>query len=227
MNQPSVFWPTGTVYGTLLNFRGELQALGEQLSQPPYLAPPVAPVLYVKTANTWSANGSPIPVPAHEPQVEVGASIALVIGLPHGQSPDRARAPRVAAYVLVNDLSLPQTNFFRPPVKYNCLDGFLGLGPRCVPFAQAGDPARFVLEVRINDVLRQTLRFAELVRDANRLLADVCAFMTLREGDLLMLGCDAPRPLAAVGDRIDICAPALRAFGTLGNTLVAAGEEET
>lgn len=39
------FVPMGTVYGTLLNFRGEVKALTAQMHQPPYKAPPKAPVL--------------------------------------------------------------------------------------------------------------------------------------------------------------------------------------
>ena len=35
----------GTVYGTLMNFRGELEALGDRMNEPPYQAPPMAPVL--------------------------------------------------------------------------------------------------------------------------------------------------------------------------------------
>jgi 5-oxopent-3-ene-1,2,5-tricarboxylate decarboxylase/2-hydroxyhepta-2,4-diene-1,7-dioate isomerase len=47
--------PAGTVYGTLLNFRAEVDALwAPQMNEPPYKAPPQAPVLYVKTANTWT-----------------------------------------------------------------------------------------------------------------------------------------------------------------------------
>ena len=34
----------GTVYGTLMNFRAELDALGDAMQQPPYNAPPQAPV---------------------------------------------------------------------------------------------------------------------------------------------------------------------------------------
>ena len=96
--------------------------------------------------------------------------------------------------------------------------GHLGIGERLVPASQAGDPSGFMLEVRINGELKQTVNFNQLVRDASRLLTDVGEFMTLRPGDVLMLGCDAGRPLAKMGDRIDICAPG---FGTLSNTLVA------
>jgi 5-oxopent-3-ene-1,2,5-tricarboxylate decarboxylase/2-hydroxyhepta-2,4-diene-1,7-dioate isomerase len=198
----------GTVYGTLLNFRGELEALGDRMNEPPYQAPPKAPVLYVKPANTWTENGGSIPLPAHVPEVAVGATVAMVM----------KSAREVAGYVLMNDLTIPHASFFRPPVKFNCLDGFLGIGDRVRARNEAGDPAVFKLEVRINGELKQTVRFSQLVRSADKLLADVGEFMTLGEGDMLMLGCDVGRPLARVGDRIQISMPAL---GTLGNTLVA------
>jgi 5-oxopent-3-ene-1,2,5-tricarboxylate decarboxylase / 2-hydroxyhepta-2,4-diene-1,7-dioate isomerase len=202
------FIPTGTVYGTLLNFRGELEALGATMNEPPYKAPPKAPVLYIKTANTFSADGADIPVPARVPQVEVGGTIAIVMKAPG----------EVAGYVVMNDLSVPHASFFRPPVKFKCLDGFLGVGGKLLPADEAGDPATFRLEVRINGELRQSVAFANLVRDARQLLADVGEFMTLRAGDVLMLGCDASRPLAKVGDRIELRADRL---GTLTNRLVA------
>lgn len=198
----------GTVYGTLLNFRGELEALGPRMNEAPYQAPPTAPVLYVKPANAWSENGARIVVPAGVDEVEIGASVAMVM----------KSATEVAGYVLVNDLSLPQPNFYRPPVKYNCLDGFLAIGDRVRARNEAGDPAVFELKVRVNGELKQTVRFSNLVRPADKLLADVGAFMTLGPGDMLMLGCDTPRPRARAGDTIEITMPAL---GTLSNTLVA------
>jgi 5-oxopent-3-ene-1,2,5-tricarboxylate decarboxylase/2-hydroxyhepta-2,4-diene-1,7-dioate isomerase len=60
----------GTVYGTLMNFRGELDALGAQMNEAPYKAPPKAPVLYVKPANTWSENGGRHRDPGRVPEVE-------------------------------------------------------------------------------------------------------------------------------------------------------------
>lgn len=197
----------GTVYGTLLNFRGELDALGAKVNEPPYKAPPKAPVLYIKTANTWSADGADIPVPAQVSQVEIGATIAMVMKTPG----------EVAGYVLMNDLSVPHASFFRPPVKFKCLDGFLGIGGKLLPADEAGDPSQFRLEVNINGESRQTVDFKNLVRDARQLLADVSEFMTLGAGDAVMLGCDLGRPLAQAGDRIELRAGAL---GTLSNTLV-------
>lgn len=195
--------PRGTVYGTLLNFRSEFDAMASQMNEAPYKAPPRAPVLYVKTANTFSPAGAAIAVPARVPEVEIGATIGLVMGA----------GGAVAGCVLMNDLSIPHASFYRPPVKFKCLDGFLGVGAEVRDI----DPAAAQIEVRINGELRQTVRFDALVRPQAQLLADVAEFMTLAEGDVLLLGCDAPRPHARAGDRIELRSDAL---GTLTNTLV-------
>lgn len=207
------FMPTGTVYGTLLNFKAELAALQPQMNQLPYKAPPQAPVLYIKPVNTWSVNGTSIAVPARVPEVEIGATIAMVMSSgSNGQ----------AVYVLMNDLSIPHSSFFRPPVKFKCLDGFLGIGAHTL---ETDQPHDFKLEVRVNGEVVQKLDFSQLVRPAAQLFADVSEFMTLHEGDVLMLGCDCltdgKRPVAKVGDVIDIHSPSHPALGTLRNTLVA------
>ena len=203
----TTYLPAGTVYGTLLNFRAELKALAPQMTQPPYKAPPQAPVLYVKTANTWSPHGSEIAVPANVPEVEVGASVGMVIG----------EGGVVAGYVLMNDLSVPHASFFRPPVKFKCIDAFLGVGAAVRDAREVPDAAALRVEVRINGELKQSVDFSQLHRPAARLLSDVTGFMTLAPGDVLMLGCDLGRPLARAGDRIDISSPG---FATLSNTLV-------
>ena len=117
----------------------------------------------------------------------------------------------------MNDLSVPHASFFRPPVKFKCIDGFLGIGEAVRDAKDVQDPAAIRVEVRINGELRQSVDFSQLQRPAARLLADVTEFMTLAPGDVLMLGCDLGRPLARAGDRIDISSPG---FATLSNTLV-------
>lgn len=213
MTLTKAFMPAGTVYGTLLNFNAELAAMQPQMNQPPYKAPPIAPVLYIKPANTWSANGASIAVPARVPEVEIGAAIAMVMS---------GGSNRQIHYVLMNDLSIPHSSFFRPPVKFKCLDGFLGIGSHTL---ETDQPQDFKLEVRVNGEVVQKLDFSQLVRPAAQLLVDVSAFMTLRNGDVLMLGCDClpsgKRPLAKVGDVITIHSTSNPALGTLSNTLIA------
>lgn len=220
MNPHSNFWPTGTVYGCLLNFRREWQQWGERMAQPPHKAPPQAPVLYVKTANTWSASGAGIALSAQSDAVLVGASVALVFAQRQWQDDAARTAPILAGYVLVNDLELAGGTYFRPAVKTKCPDGFLGLGKHCVAADVAGDPAGFELQVHINGDLRQSIRFDDLVRDATTLLHNVDAFMSLHDGDLLLLGCDAHRPSAQVGDLIEISMAGKPAFGVLSNMLM-------
>ena len=236
MTPPTLpFLPDGTVYGTLLNFRREAALWAARAAEAPYKGAPRAPVLYIKTANTFSAARTAIARPANAPEVEVGASLGLVMGdfkdfLPN-PSADRSMSamysgaidhlPGVAGCVLLNDLSLPHASYYRPPVKYRNLDGFMGVGARVRPLAAIGDLAALALTVRINGQLRQTVELATLVRDAATLLAEVNAFMTLRPGDILMLGTDClddgTRPRARVGDRIEITAPG---FEPLVNTLI-------
>jgi 5-oxopent-3-ene-1,2,5-tricarboxylate decarboxylase/2-hydroxyhepta-2,4-diene-1,7-dioate isomerase len=236
MTAPNLpFLPDGTVYGTLLNFRREAALWVERAAEAPYKGAPRAPVLYIKTANTFSAAGATIALPMSAPEVDVGASLGLVMGSfkdywpnPSAEWPQAAinsevheSLSGVAGCVLLNDLSLPHASYYRPPVKYRNLDGFLGVGARVLPLAAVGDLSALALTVRINGQLRQTVELATLVHDAATLLAEVNAFMTLRPGDILMLGTDClddgARPRARVGDRIEICAPG---FEPLVNSII-------
>lgn len=191
--------PQGTVYGTLLNFQRERALWAPRMTEAPYKAPPNAPVLYIKTANTFTAAGHGIALPPGQPVV-VSAALGLVMGL-----------GGVAGAVLFNDVAIAHDSYYRPPVKFQCVDGFLGVGPECVPLRHLGGLSglkALQLELRINGVHRQTTVLAGLVRDAASLLADVQDFMTLQPGDVLMLGSDClddgSRPLVHAGDTVEI-----------------------
>ena len=163
-------------------------------------------------AVTWLPPLAPVPWPR--------TVLALVIGTPAQHASPQTALQHVAGYVLVNDVSLPHASYYRPPVKYKNLDGFLGIGPRCATPAELGDPNRLRLEVRVDGRLQQTVDLGRMLRPAAQLIADVSEFMTLRHGDVLLLGLGADRPGARAGQRIDIQAPGIPALGTLSNTLV-------
>jgi 5-oxopent-3-ene-1,2,5-tricarboxylate decarboxylase / 2-hydroxyhepta-2,4-diene-1,7-dioate isomerase len=205
------FLPDGTVYGALLNFRREQSLWAARMGEAPYKAAPRAPVLFIKTANTFSPSGASIALPAGVPEVEVGATLGLVIG----------DAGAVAGCVLMNDLSIPHASYYRPPVKFKNLDGFLGIGPRGIPLAETGDVNALKLDVRVNGEHVQAVDFSGLARNAATLLADVNDFMTLQPGDVLLLGtdclADGTRPRVRAGDSVEISAPR---FEPLINTFV-------
>ncbi|PIT72195.1 fumarylacetoacetate hydrolase family protein [Limnohabitans sp. G3-2] len=194
--------PQGTVYGTLLNFRREWDLWSPRMTQDPHKAAPKAPVLYVKTANTFSPAGQDLVLQDGVTEVDIGATLGLVIGS-HGQ---------VSGAALLNDWSVPHASYYRPPVKFRCRDGFLAL-PAQVTTGQVSDWAALQIAVRRNGDLVQTLDLRALVRGLPALLADVGEFMTLQPGDVLMVGTDCltdgTRPRAQAGDRVEISAPGL------------------
>jgi 5-oxopent-3-ene-1,2,5-tricarboxylate decarboxylase/2-hydroxyhepta-2,4-diene-1,7-dioate isomerase len=191
--------PKGTVYGTLLNFRREWDLWAPRMTQDPHKAPPKAPVLYVKSANTFCPAGQDLLLQDGVSEVDIGATLGLVIG---------AQAQVVGA-ALLNDWSVPHTSYYRPPVKFRCRDGFLGL-PAQVTAGQVQDWAALQLEVRRNGERVQTVQLGDLMRNIPTLLADVGEFMTLQPGDVLMVGtdclADGTRPRAKAGDRVEISA---------------------
>ena len=192
--------PQGMVYGTLLNFRREWDLWTPRMTQDPHKAPPKAPVLYVKSANTYCPAGQDLLLQDGVSEVDIGATLGLVIG---------AQA-QVTGAVLLNDWSVPHTSYYRPPVKFRCRDGFLGL-PAQVTAGQVQDWAALQITVRRNGEPVQTVNLRDLMRAMPPLLADVGEFMTLQPGDVLMVGtdclADGSRPRAKAGDRVEISAP--------------------
>ncbi len=192
--------PEGTVYGTLLNLRREWDLWAPRMTQDPHKAPPKAPVLYVKSANTFCPAGQDLLLQDGVSEVDIGATLGLVIG----------EGAQVASAVLLNDWSVPHTSYYRPPVKFRCRDGFLALPQHTTP-GQVQDWAKLQITVRRNGELVQTVDSRELVRNLPTLLADMGEFMTLQPGDVLMVGsdclADGTRPRARAGDRVEISAP--------------------
>lgn len=213
--KPDAYLPRGTVYGTLLNFRREHALWAPRMHEAPYKAPPNAPVLYIKTANTFTRSGQAIALPKGVSEVEVAASLGLVAG----------EGGCVAGAALFNDVAIPHESYYRPPVKFRCVDGFLGVGDAVRPVMDLGDLAALVLDLRVNGVMRQRTALSDLVRDAATLWAEVNAFQSMRSGDVLMVGTDClddgGRPRVKAGDAVEITATG---FAPLVNHFVGEGE---
>lgn len=206
---------SGTVLGPLLNDPAALAALGEAVHQPPYRAPPRAPVLYVKPRNTLAGDGAAVPA---DGEMELGASLAMVVGRPACRVAAAGALAHVAGWTLVADLSVPHASFYRPSVRFKARDGSCLVGPRVVP-AAAVDPAGVVLAVEVDGRVVQQARMGALQRGAAQLLADVSDFMTLHPGDLLMLGVAHGAPRVRPGQRFAI---ACVGIGTLAGRVEAA-----
>jgi len=196
----SPWQPQGTVYGTLLNFRREWDLWAPRMTQDPHKAAPQAPILYVKSANTFSPAGQALQLQDGVSEVDIGATLGLVVGMD----------AQVTGAVLLCDWSVPHASYYRPPVKFRCRDGFLAL-PQQVTQGQVSDWAALQIAVSRNGERVQTVDLRALMRDLPTLLTDVGEFMTLQAGDVLMVGtdglADGTRPRAKAGDRVEISAP--------------------
>jgi len=194
---------SGTVYGTLLNHRSALAALGATVNLPPYKAPPKAPVLYIKPRNTLAVDGDAVMVPAGVTELEVGASLGVVISRTACHVAAEHALDHVAGYVIVNDISVPHPDYYRPSVRYKARDGFCPLSS-VVARDAIKNPDALTIRIYIDDVLVQTVSTADLVRPIAQLLVDVTDFMTLMPGDVLAVGVAAPAPRVRAGQRVTI-----------------------
>ncbi len=201
MWQPAV---TGTVYGTLLNFKGALAALGDSVNAAPYQAPPAGPILYIKPANTLAAHGSLVALPPGQETLEIGAALGIVIGRRATRIDPAQAADYIAGYTVVSDVSVPHASYYRPAVRHKCRDGYCPIGPWVMASEQVGNADALSMVVRINGEARQRNHTGNLLRPVAQLLADVTAFMSLEAGDVLLAGVPEGAPLARAGDMVEI-----------------------
>jgi len=214
MFQPPV---GGTVYGTLLNHHEALAALGDQVNAAPYKAPPKAPILYIKPRNTWTRSGDEVVVPSDAHELQMGATLGLVIGRTACKVTMANAMDHVAGYVVVNDISVPHDSFYRPSMRFKCRDGSCPMGAY-VPRDAVANPDALAVTVAIDGVVVQHTDTGGRVRSVAQLLADVTEFMTLHPGDVLSIGMAAHAPLARAGQRVTIT---IEGVGQLDNVLVA------
>ena len=199
---------SGLVLGCLMNDPEALAALGDAVHAAPYKAPPSAPVLYIKPRNTLAAADAAMRLHADVHALEVGATVALVMARSACRVSESQALDHVAGFALLVDISVPHTSFYRPSVRFKALDGSCRIGRVVARNASVAAPV-FEIEVEIDGQHVQRSSTAGFTRQAARLIADVSAFMTLRAGDILMLGVAADAPQARAGQRVRVEAAGL------------------
>ena len=212
--------PVGTAYGTLLNHRDALAALGDAVHAPPYKAPPRAPVLYIKPRACLAGHGAAVEVPAGVDALEVGAQLGIVIGRETCRVREADALGLVAGYTICSDLSVPHPSYYRPSLRFKARDGFLPLGPWILAARHVPQPDALEVVVHIDGREAQRYSTAGMQRGVAKLIAEVSGFMTLQAGDLLMLGAGPGAPLARAGQTVRIT---IEPIGTLEHRLVAEG----
>lgn len=192
---------SGTVYGVILNDAASVQKIGS-LAEAPYKGAPKAPALYIKPANTRAACGAAVNLPGDAKTVEVAATIGLVMGRAAGRLSAENALDAVAGIVLAADLSLPHASYYRPAIREKCFDGSLPLSS-VKPLVDLG---QLVLNTEIDGKVVESRSLAGLIRQPAQLLADVTEFMSLRQGDVLLVGVSYQAPQAGAGSQVKISA---------------------
>ena len=212
---------SGTVYGVLLNDPRQIAALGDAVLRAPYQSPPVHPVLQVKPRHTLAGEGAAVEVPAGVEALEMGATLAIVIGRAVCRVPEASALDMVAGYTIANDIAVPLAagaRHYRPGVRFRARDGFCPIGPRVTPAAEVPEPDALRVLVRVDGVQVEESSTAGRTRGVARLIADLTEFMTLRPGDLLLLGAAHDAPRARAGQTVSL---EIDGLGRLTHHLVA------
>ena len=209
----------GTVYAVALNDRRMLQRMAPEFETAPYKAPPKAPILYIKPRNTFSRDGASVSVPADPGVVRIDATVGIVIGKTATRVSAEQAGNYIRGYVIVSDVTLPHDNYYRPAIVQRCRDGFCPLGQ--VVELPDFDLNQATLTVDVDGKQAYQGDFSHLVRAVPALIQDVTEFMTLAEGDVLLVGAPEGAPTAAPGQTVKI---EVTGLGTLTHSLVAAEE---
>lgn len=208
---------SGTVYGVLGNHPSFFALLGDAASQPPYNAPPKAPVLFIKPRNTLASDGDSVRVPTEVSELEVAGGLGVVIGRTATKLSLEGAMAAIAGYLIVNDVSVPHQSFHRPSIRHKARDGFCPLGPAMIPVDAVADADALEVSTLIDGRLAQQYRTADLIRPIRQLLVDVTEFMTLYPGDVLCVGTAAPAPRVRAGQTVAV---AVDGIGVLTNTFI-------
>ncbi|MDR0219452.1 MAG: fumarylacetoacetate hydrolase family protein [Enterobacteriaceae bacterium] len=216
----------GTIFAVALNHKSQLDFWRQAFHETPYKTLPQTPVWFIKPRNTVIGSGDVIPHPSGE-TVQSGATLALFIGTHKAIDPHQAgltarkvsvqdAGKYIAGYALANEVSLPETSFYRPAIKAKCRDGFCPVGQRVT--TNAVDSLDIITEINGQEVDRWSTK--DLLRSASELVSALSDFATLQEGDVILLGTPHQRVTLNPNDTVVIKAAG---FPDLRNTVSSEG----
>lgn len=189
----------GNIYGVVLNDEPERAALASQFEEKPYAAPPRAPVVYMKPLSSVATG--PVAVPPGG--LTAAATLALLVARDTGRVAAADVFSHLGGAALVLDLSLPASSYYRPAVAQKNADGRIALGSFAAPAVPK--VIRLLAEGRVI----HEWSLDRLHRQPDTLVADLGAFLTLKAGDVLMIGLPGDAPLVHAGQTLRVEADGL------------------
>lgn len=186
----------GNIYGVVLNDRDERAQLAGEFEEKPYAASPRAPVVYMKPLS--SLVRGPIPLPA-EGGLVASTTLAVLFARDAARLAPQDVSPCIGAMAVALDLALPAASYYRPAVAQKNGDGRLAIGGFAAPCRPSA------IRLLANESSLHEWSLDRAVRPLETLVADLSAFMTLKAGDVLLIGLpgDAPMIHAAGSLRVE------------------------
>lgn len=201
------------------NFRAHAAEFGEEV--------PEEPLFFGKLPETIVADGATVVVPAwYTARVDHEAELAVVIGKEGRSIPAAGALEHVAGYTVANDLTartLQGEDRARkhPWFRAKNMDGFCPLGPCFVP-RDFLDVADLRVTAHVNGVLRQDASTRDLVVDVPHAIEWLSKHLTLRAGDVVLMGTPAGVGPLVEGDVVEC---AVEGIGVLHTRIARASVE--
>jgi 2-keto-4-pentenoate hydratase/2-oxohepta-3-ene-1,7-dioic acid hydratase in catechol pathway len=185
LETPLAVAQVGKILALGKNFRAHAAEFGEEV--------PKEPLFFNKLPELLRPSGATVTVPSwYEARVDHEAEVAVVIRDEGKEIPPSKAMEYVAGYTVANDLTARSLQKGDRELKFpwfrgKNLDGFCPLGPCFVPREQI-DIDEVRVQALVNGELRQDASTRDWVVDIPHALAYLSRHLTLRPGDLVLMG---------------------------------------
>jgi 2-keto-4-pentenoate hydratase/2-oxohepta-3-ene-1,7-dioic acid hydratase in catechol pathway len=160
-----------------------------QLREKLRLARPEEPLYLLKSPNSFSAPGAPIPVPRAGGKVVFEGELGIVIGKRCAAATESDAMACVFGYTCGNDVTvadiLNRDPSFAQWTRAKGLDGFCPLGP---VVATGLDPEALSVKTLLDGQVRQHYPIRDMTFSVAQLVSRISVDMTLLPGDVILCG---------------------------------------
>ncbi|CAN7718691.1 fumarylacetoacetate hydrolase family protein [Mesorhizobium amorphae] len=185
---------------------------------------PQFPLLFMRHAEAQIGHGGAILKPAISEKLDFEGELAVIIGRRAHKIARAEAMAYVAGYACFNEGSVrdwqKHSSQFTPGKNFYQSGAF---GPWMVCAREIPDPARLLLESRVNGVTKQSIAIDRMIFDVPWLISYISTFAPLDPGDVIVSGTPSgfgasrnPPEFLFPGDEVEI---EIQGIGTLRNTV--------
>lgn len=190
---------------------------------------PPEPIIFMKATSAISGPNDPIELPRGSTHTDWEAELGVIIGR-HAKYVSEAEAlDHIAGYCAINDVSERefQTQRSGQWTKGKSADTFGPVGPWLVTPDEIDNPQNLAINLRVNEIPRQTGTTATMVYPVAYLISYLSQFMSLHPGDIIATGTppgvgmgQTPPVYLKPGDQIEL---SIDGLGTQRQVVMDAG----